>query len=171
MNFDKIFDRVVGTEGGFTSNSKDPGNWTGGKVNKGELKGTKFGIAANTYPDIDIVSLTANDAKAIYLKDFWLQNRIERFSNAMQYQMFDAAFNHGMRNASRIFQRSVGANDDGVIGPKTMQLASMFSENDKLLRFLACRIRFYTNLKTFDTFGRGWSNRIANNLIFAAKDN
>jgi hypothetical protein len=34
---------------------RDPGNWTGGAIGKGELRGTKWGISAQTYPQIDIL--------------------------------------------------------------------------------------------------------------------
>lgn len=171
MNFDTIFERVIGHEAGFTLNPKDPGNWTGGKVNVGELKGTKYGIAANTYPDLDIKNLTVKQAKAIYFEDWFSALGMDRFSPAMQFQLFDAAFNHGMRNASKIYQRSVGVNDDGIIGPKTLKAASLLSEDDRLLRFLAYRLKFYTSLSSFDDFGRGWSNRVADNLLHASNDN
>lgn len=49
MTFDKAFNRLIGHEAGYSNDRRDPGNWTGGKVGIGTLKGTKFGIAANTY--------------------------------------------------------------------------------------------------------------------------
>lgn len=55
-------------EGGYSSNRKDPGNWTGGKVGAGVLKGTKYGIAAHSYPNLDIKNLTLDDVKPIYEK-------------------------------------------------------------------------------------------------------
>lgn len=171
MNFDKVFDRVIGHEGGYSDNPKDDGNWTGGKVGEGELKGTKYGLAANTYQTLDIKNVTETQARAIYYEDWWQALSMDRFSSAMQFQMFDAAFNHGMRNASKIYQRAVGAKDDGIIGPKTLKAASEITENDRLLRFLSYRLKFYTSLRTFDDFGRGWSNRIADNLLYASKDN
>lgn len=171
LNFDKCFDRVIGHEGGYSDNPKDPGNWTGGRVGIGKLKGTKFGIAANTYKNIDIKSLTVEQAKAIYYEDFWQALGMDRFIPAMQYQIFDASFNHGMKNASKMYQRAVGTKDDGIIGPKTLKAASQLSEDDRLLRFIAFRLKFYTSLRTFDDFGRGWSNRIAENLLLASEDN
>ncbi len=171
MNFDTVFERVIGHEGGYSDDPRDPGNWTGGRCGVGKMLGTKYGLAANTYPDLDIKNLTLDQAKAIYHHDWWIALGMERFSPAMQYQVFDAAFNHGMRNASKIYQRAVGANDDGIIGPKTLAMASKLSEDDRLLRFLSYRLKFYTSLKTFETFGRGWSNRIANNLLLASEDN
>lgn len=171
MNFDTVFDRVVGNEGSYTDNKKDPGNWTGGRVGEGELKGTKFGISASTYPHLDIKAITEEEARDIYYKDWWEKCEIDRFSPAMKFQMFDAAFNHGMYNASKIYQRAVGVKVDGIIGKNTLYAASLMSENDLLLIFLSYRIKFYTSLRTFSDFGRGWSNRVAQNLLYAAIDN
>ena len=171
MNFDIIFERVIGHEAGFTDNPRDPGNWTGGNEGEGELKGTKWGIAANTYPQLDIKNLSKDQARSIYYEDWFVALKLYRFTSAMQYQMFDAAFNHGMRNASKIFQRAVGSKDDGIIGPKTLQASTEMDESDILLKFNAERVRFYTSLSTFKTFGKGWMNRVALNLKYAAEDN
>ena len=35
MNFDIIFDRVIGHEAGFTDDPRDNGNWTGGTIDLG----------------------------------------------------------------------------------------------------------------------------------------
>lgn len=43
--------------------------------------------------------------------------------------------------------------------------------NDVLLRFLAYRFKFWADLQKFDVFGRGWTRRGADNLLFAAEDN
>lgn len=171
MNFTTVFNRVFSNEGMFTKIPEDPGNWTSGVIGKGDLKGTKFGISAASYPELDIESLTLDQAKLVYHYDWWCKLNIKRFSSAMQYQMFDAAFNHGMRNASKIYQRAVGAKDDGVIGPSTMERSAHISEDDLLMRFLAYRLKFYISLSTFKTFGAGWTNRVADNLIYAAEDN
>src|SRR5690554_991684 len=72
-DFDLAFERLIGHEGKFTDNRADRGNWTTGRVGVGELKGTKFGISAMTYPHLDIKSLTLEQAKDIYLRDFWLR--------------------------------------------------------------------------------------------------
>ena len=48
MQFELVYTRVFTTEGSLTKNQDDPGNWTGGKVGVGLLKGTKGGIAAAT---------------------------------------------------------------------------------------------------------------------------
>jgi hypothetical protein len=45
---------------------KDPGNWTGGKVGKGQLKGTKYDVSAAAFPKENIAGLTKDKAIAIY---------------------------------------------------------------------------------------------------------
>lgn len=39
MTFDKAFNRLIGHEAGYSNDRRDPGNWTGGKVGIGTLKG------------------------------------------------------------------------------------------------------------------------------------
>lgn len=170
MNFDTAFDRLVGHEGAFSDDPKDPGNWTSGKVGAGLLKGTKYGIAANTYGHLDIKSLTLDQAKAIYLEDFW--NVIGQGTHpAVKFQFFDTAVNHGHGNAVRILQRAARVADDGAWGKVSQAALDAMDLNDQLLRVLGYRFKFWASLKKFDDFGRGWTNRGADNLLFAAEDN
>lgn len=39
VDFDTAFHTLLGHEGGFTEDPRDPGNWTGGRVGAGELRG------------------------------------------------------------------------------------------------------------------------------------
>lgn len=170
-SFDAAFERVIGHEGRFQAHPDDRGNWTSGKVGVGLLKGTKFGISAMTYPELDIKGLTVDQAKAIYLRDWWDRLGMVRFRPATQYQLFDAAINHGMHHSTRMLQRAVGTKDDGIIGPNTLTAVQGAELNDLLMAFLAERLNFMTGLRTWAQFGRGWARRIAQNLRFAAEDN
>ncbi len=69
-NFMAVMALVLQHEGGFSADRRDPGNWTGGKVDKGTLKGTKFGIAANSFPTLDIANLTKAQAVDIYRRKY-----------------------------------------------------------------------------------------------------
>lgn len=169
--FNKSFDRVFTNEGLFQDDPNDRGNWTSGRVGEGELKGTKFGLAAMTYPDLDIRNLTKAEAKEIYYRDWWQKLGMARFRSAMQYQMFDAAINHGMHNATKMLQRAAGTVDDGIIGPFTWAAVRSLDINDLLLRFLAQRLNFMTQISTWEHYGKGWARRIAHNLLLAAEDN
>lgn len=170
VDFDTAFDRVMGNEGGFQAKASDRGNWTSGVVGRGELKGTKFGISAMTYPSLDIRNLTREQAKAIYKKDWWIGLHMDLFKPALSYQLFDAALNHGMGNAARMLQRAVRVLDDGVIGPRSRAAIDVMPLDDLLVRFLSQRLRFMTQIGTWKDYGKGWAVRIADNLEFAAED-
>lgn len=170
-SFETTFSRTIGHEGKFQANPKDRGNWTGGKEGVGELKGTKWGLAAMTYPNLDIASITLEQAKEIYYNDWWLKLKMERWPNVMKYQMFDAAFNHGTGRANQFLQFAARVKDDGVIGPNTIQAVNMTDPNDLVLRFLAKRLRYFTEVKTWAEFSKGWSLRVAQCLEYAAEDN
>lgn len=170
-NFDIAFDRVFINEGGYSDDPSDRGNWTGGQVGKGELKGTKYGISAMTYPHLNIKDMTVDEAKAIYRRDWWDNLEMEKFRTAMQYQMFDAALNHGIYQTAKMLQRAAGAKPDGVIGPKTRAAVAEMEINDLLMRFLAERLVFMTGIKTWNHYGKGWARRISHNLLLATEDN
>lgn len=164
MEFDQAFEKLLGHEGGFTEDPRDPGNWTGGRVNVGVLRGTKFGIAANTYPNEDIRNLTVERAKFIYRRDFWNAVRADELPPVVRYAVFDAAVNSGVRQSVRWLQRALGVRDDGVLGPVTIAAVRAADAHALLRRVLATRLRFMTDLSTWPTFGRGWARRIADLL-------
>ena len=170
LTFDEAFDRLIGHEGGYSDDPKDPGNWTSGRVNVGGLKGTKYGIAANTYGDLDIRNLTLADAKTIYYRDWWLKSGADQLNPAIVFQLWDFAVNAGMGTAIRALQRAVSAAEDGRIGPVTIALVQAQPVADVLMRLASQRLRFYTSLSTWPTYGRGWTNRVAAQLDYAAAD-
>lgn len=169
MDFNKAFNRLISHEGGYSDDSRDPGNWTGGQVGRGELKGTKFGIASNSYGHLDIKNLTLEQAKQIYKRDFW--DILGDAHSAIKFQLFDASVNHGRGNAIRFLQRAVNVADDGQWGSISQKALADMDHNDVLIRFLAYRFKFWASLNKFDTYGRGWTFRGAENLLFAAEDN
>lgn len=157
MSFDVAFDRLIGHEGGYVNNPADPG---------GE---TKWGISKHEYPDLDIANLTRTDARAIYLRDFWLPLD-GALDGALLFQAFDMAVNHGIKVALRLLQRAAGVADDGNIGPVTRARLDSMSPRDLLDLYVAERLEFWARLSTWPTFGRGWARRAAANLRYAAAD-
>lgn len=151
-NFDKAFASLIDNEGGYVDNPNDPG---------GE---TKFGISKRSYPNLDIANLTLNDAKNIYHKDFWNRFNGDDWTYIVSFQIFDAAVNHGIENAIRFAQRACNVVDDGHFGPISMAAMKELNEHKFVLRFLAERLEFMTKLSTWNTFGRGWARRIANDM-------
>ncbi len=162
--FDRAFEVVVGHEGALSLDRNDRGNWTGGKVGVGELKGTKYGIAAHVYPNLDIKNLTLAQAKAIYYKDYWTPLHADSMPEFVAIQVFDAAVNSGIRSAIRQLQRALRVRDDGVLGPVTLAAMQTIDDARFAAHFAAERLLYYTNLSTWPAFGRGWTRRVADNL-------
>jgi lysozyme family protein len=157
MDFDTAFSRLLGNEGAYTNNPNDPG---------GE---TKWGISKRSYPTEDIANLTEDQAKAIYLRDFW--NPIGDAHPAIKFQVFDFAVNSGIQTAIRKLQAAIGVADDGHWGPVSAAALAAMEVNDVLMCFIARRLRFWTSLSTWSTFGKGWANRAAEDLDYASQDN
>lgn len=164
MDFDQAFERLIGHEGGFTDHRDDRGNWTGGHVGVGQLKGTNFGISAMSYPGEDIKGMTLDRAKTIYRRDFWGPAGCDAVADAAKFDLFDMAVNSGVKPAVKTLQRAVGEVDDGILGPRTIQAAQSVPGPRLVARFNGHRLQFMTDLKTWDSFGKGWARRIAENL-------
>ena len=165
MNFTKAFEKLIGHEGGLTLDPKDRGNWTTGVIGKGELKGTKYGISAMAYPREDIQHLTLDRARQLYRRDYWDAVRADDMPDAVRFDLFDSAVNSGVTQATKWLQRAAGATDDGIIGPKTLSAVRAADPHVLSKRFNGQRLRFMTDLKTWNVYGKGWARRIADNLM------
>lgn len=152
MNFDEAFERLIGHEGGFVDDPRDPGGRT------------KFGISQRSYPGEDIKGLTLDRAKAIYRRDFWGPAGCDAVADAAKFDLFDMAVNSGVGAAVRTLQRAVGETVDGVLGPRTLQAAQSMPGPRLVARFNGARLEFMTSLPTWPAFGKGWARRIAANL-------
>ena len=165
MNFDQAFAKVIGHEGGYTNDSRDRGNWTTGAIGQGELKGTKYGVSAMAYPDLDIKNLTVDQAKEIYRRDYWNKLQLDQLPDAVRFDLFDAAINSGIGNAAKFLQRAAGVTADGAIGPKTIAAANAMDPAKLDKRINGYRLMFLCDITTFNTYGKGWVRRVATNLI------
>lgn len=156
MNFDDAFDLLMGHEGGYANDSRDPG---------GE---TMFGVTARVaradgYTG-DMRSLPRDRAKAIYRRKYWDAVRADELPPAIRFTLFDAAVNSGPSQAIQWMQRALSVGEDGIIGTATIYAISCTSELRLSVRLNAERLEFMTNLPTWGAFGKGWARRIAANL-------
>lgn len=153
MDFEKAFERVIGHEGGYVNDSRDPG---------GE---TKYGISKRAYPYADIKNLTLDQAKEIYRKDYWNRLHMDELPACIRFDMFDAAVNSGVSASAKFLQRAVGTVPDGVIGKLTIAAANGIDPERLDKRLAGYRLQYLCELSTFPTFGKGWVRRVASNLI------
>lgn len=160
ITFDIAFDRLIGHEGGYVNDPADPG---------GE---TKWGISKRSYPQLDISSLTREDAKVIYRRDFWEPLKDSAVPSSVMFQLFDFAVNSGIGNAIRALQRACNVADDGHWGPISKAAVGYISESDLLMLSLAERLDFMRKTKAWKNgLHGGLAARVANNLRYAAQDN
>jgi lysozyme family protein len=165
MNFEDAFARVIGNEGGLSMSPKDRGNWTGGRIGSGQLRGTKYGISAAAFPTLDIQAVTLDQARTIYREKYWTPAGCDLLPDQLKFPVFDLAVNSGPGQAARLLQRSVGAVEDGSIGPKTLMSVLNMHPEKVLRRLDAHRLLLMTSDATWPEHGRGWVIRVANNAL------
>ena len=151
---------VFGHEGGFSDDRHDRGNWTTGRIGSGVLKGTKFGIAAMSYPTLDIENLTLAQAAAIYRKDYAAAIRFDELPAGIDHAVLDFAINSGPSRAVIGLQRAVGVADDGEMGPLTVEAVKKSSPTKVIRTLCAERLAFLRQLSTWPRYKNGWTTRV-----------
>lgn len=154
-SFDDSFDALMGHEGGYVNHPDDPGGET--------MFGITFRVArANGYAGA-MRDLPRETAKAIAKKCYWDPARCDEMDPRVAFQVFDTAYNGGQ--PVKWLQEAVGATPDGVMGPATLAALRAVDPLKVVMRFNARRLKYLGNLKTWPTFGHGWANRVAENLL------
>lgn len=122
--------------------------------------------------------------KEIYYKKYWLKSNAGNIPNFnISFLLFDFAVNTGVENAvkkiQKVFNEKYGINPrlaiDGVFGNKTLNafntLRSYKKSNEFIFieferYYIAEILNYYTSLSKFNIFGKGWINRVKNNIYF-----
>jgi lysozyme family protein len=170
MDFDTAFQQLIDPtrEGaGLSLDPHDSGNWTGGKVGVGTLKGSKYGISAASYPGEDIANLTEARARELYLRDYWGPAGCDAVPDKLKFDLFDMAVNSGKGNAVRTLQKAAMVGVDGVLGAQTLSVIQTMNPVRLVARFNGARLQFLTDTRQWESQSRGWARRIAANLMEA----
>jgi lysozyme family protein len=112
----KIADKLTRiSEGGYSDHREDNGNWTGGKIGKGILIGTRYGISApvlKTYlgrvPTVfEMKNLSEEIADKIYIKNYWKVIRGDEIANQeIANKIYDMAVTSGAGTAIILAKRA-----------------------------------------------------------------
>lgn len=157
-------DLMLDLEGGWTDGTNDPG----GPTNKGitltdwaAYKGQR--ITGDTYDDLveSLRDISDEDAMAIYWKDYWTQVDADHLPDGLAAFTFDTAVLQGVGIAKRLLQAAVGADVDGIIGPKTRGAAVAANEVQALTKFRNARLARLRKSANWTRYGDGWTNRIS----------
>jgi len=155
MNFSQAFKQLMRFEGGYSDHEADPG----GKTNYGitEKVARTFG-----YKD-DMRDMPIEFAQHIYQRAYWDACRCDDLPESIRYDVFDSAVHSGPAQAIKWLQRAVGTKDDGIVGRVTLAACNDTAHINS--KFNGQRLMFLTTLPGWASFGKGWSRRIADNLI------
>ncbi len=158
-SFIDAFRLTCGLEGNdkLSLDPKDSGNWTGGKVGVGELRGTRFGISAAAFPTTDISTLSFGQAQALAKQRYWDAFKCDQLPPVVGWLVFDAAYNGG--HPVQWLQQAVGVLVDGMIGAQTIAAVRGHPVSVIALRFLASRGQYWAMCSGWNSFGKGWTNR------------
>ena len=162
-NYQKCLEMILHHEGGYVNHPKDPGGETNLGVTKRvyeEWGGTK-----------DMKDLTVEDVAPIYKKNYWGRVKGDDLPSGLDLCVFDFGVNAGTGRAAKYLQTMIGTVADGGIGPNTLKAVAAYVEKNGLQttieNYQANRQRYYEKLKTFETFGRGWTRRVEETTVAA----
>jgi len=161
-NFDRAFAAVLGTEGGYVNDPRDPGGKTKFGISDrmdGKIDGMTD-VNGDKKPDVTIEMLTLAQAKEIYRREVWEKMRADELPWPLSLFVFDAAVNQGPGAATALLQKAAGVPQDGSLGPKTMKAAAKAEPRELCAMFMADRALRYTGTRNFDIYGRGWLKRL-----------
>ncbi len=179
LKFDSAVEYVLNNEGGLVNNPHDPGGITNFGISLRFLKSISveklktYGIFSEESEDI--VSLTKEQAKAIYRGEFWEHCKFDNINDqdCCNY-IFDMAVNMGISPAIKCTQRACWAVmgkkdaivDDGILGEKTLTLINYLLRHNcglELLYSMRSERAGYYRLISLDgnnkEFLNGWLRR------------
>ena len=155
-NYDKCLETILHHEGGYVNHPKDPGGETNLGVTKRvyqEHGGTK-----------DMKDLLVEDVAPIYKKGYWDKMKGDDLPGGLDLCVFDFGVNAGPGRAAKFLQQMIGTTVDGGIGPNTLAKVEEYirenGEHESVKKYQEMRQKYYEQLSTFDTFGKGWTRRV-----------
>ena len=96
FDFPTSFKLIVGEEGNYVNDPRDPG---------GE---TKYGISKRAYPNEDIANLTLDRAMFLYERDYWHPLLTHNLPPKFHFLAFECAVNQGMGRAEHCLALAQG---------------------------------------------------------------
>lgn len=148
---------VLEHEGGYVDHPRDPG----GATNLGVTLATLSSWRGRMATKADVRALTQRDVEPIYEQKYWNVVRGDDLPYGVDLAVFDFGVNSGPARSGRYLQAVVGAVQDGKVGPSTLGMVRRMDGKYVVQKLCARRLSFVRGLRTWATFGRGWSRRIA----------
>ena len=156
-NFDSALKAILHHEGGYVNHPKDPG----GRTNLGVTQRVWEEWVGHDVDEKTMRGLTPEVVGPMYKAKYWDKIKGDDLPEGVDYTVFDAAVNSGPGRAAKWLQACVGVEPDGGIGPKTLAAVAAMDSAVLIEDYAKRRLSFLMDLKTWDTFGKGWGRRVA----------
>lgn len=151
---------ILAHEGGYVDHPKDPG----GATNLGITIKTLAAWRKREVSKAEVRALTKSDVIPIYKANYWDVMRCSLLPLGLDYMVMDYGVNSGPARSVKDLQRTVGADDDGALGAKTIAKIEEYIQRHGMQALLKAfadrRWNFMQGLSTFGTFGDGWKKRV-----------
>jgi lysozyme family protein len=157
-NYAEALKRVLVHEGGYANHPADPG----GETMKGVTKRVydayrrKRGLGSQ-----NVRYISKTELEDIYRAQYWDVIKGDELPSGVDYAVFDAAVNSGPGQGAKWLQRALDTQRvDGVVGDVTLTKAKAANAVELVGSICDQRMMFLRKLKTWGTFGPGWTRRV-----------
>lgn len=138
-NFSNCLAVTLGYEGGWSDHPSDPGGATMKGITLATYRRVKPGATKT-----ELRNISNETVAKIYRTDYWDKVGGDRLAAGVDLATFDAGVNSGPGRARQWLMAAIG-------GP----------DHDTVKRVCAKRLGFMRSLAIWNTFGNGWSRRVA----------
>lgn len=160
-------------EGGYSNHPADPGG------------ATMRGVIQTVYdkwrkiwnkPTQPVKLITEDELQEIYKKDYWDKVKGDKLKPGVDLVSFDGGVNSGVARNGQWTRKVLGYNPVvQVVTDKEIEAVNKVDPVVFVKKYCDYRMSFLRGLKTFNVFGKGWTNRVAdvraNALAMASKGN
>lgn len=159
QNYPNALRRVLVHEGGYVNHPADPG----GETNKGVTIAVYRAYRQRKgLPLQSVRFITDPELNEIYRLQYWNKVRGDQLPAGVDYVVFDGAVNSGPSQSVKWLQRALGCEPDGNMGEATMAALENCNDYEVLIsRVCELRMGFLRALRTWGTFGVGWTRRVS----------
>lgn len=160
ISFAKALATALVHEGGWSDHPDDPGGATMKGVTQRVYDGfrRRKGLKLRSVAHIESAEL-----QEIYRAQYWDVIKGDELPRGVDYVVFDGAVNSGPSQSVKWLQRALGTvKVDGEIGEATLAAVDAHRDHDALIAAIcARRMAFLKALRTWKSFGTGWTARVA----------
>ncbi|MFD1476467.1 glycoside hydrolase family 108 protein, partial [Ancylobacter polymorphus] len=156
--FDGALKRVLVHEDGYADHPADPGGATMQGITQRVYDGWR---RRHGQPARPVRRIAPDEMAAIYRRQYWDAVRADDLPAGLDYALFDAAVNSGPAQAAKWLQRTLGVTADGQVGEATLVALDGRAPAQLIDALCDRRLAMLRSLRTFPTFGAGWTRRVA----------